>query len=136
MTKISTSEATRILGINKQTLFRWEKSGSLPAVERKGLTEARMYDKETIEEIAMWRNLRKEEKAHLRKLGKIREKLDSYLPTKPLDAFESPRMLSHAEFLDMKKGYEDLRKWEKKLDEIQESYWSFAKDYFGKNFDE
>lgn len=136
MTKITTSEATKILGINKQTLFRWEKSGLLPTVEREGPVEARMYDKAVIEEIARWRNFRKEEKAHLRKLDPIRTKLDSYLPLKPLDVFESPRILTQEEFLDMKKGYADLRKWQKKLNKIQENYWTFANDYFGKSFDE
>ena len=136
MTKITTSEATKILNINKQTLFRWEKSGLLPVVERSGSTEARMYDKEVIEEIARWRNFRKEEKAHLRKLGPIRSKLDSFLPLKPLDAFEQPKMLSQSDFLEMKKGYEDLRKWQKKLKKIQDNYWRFTTDYFGKNFDE
>lgn len=136
MTKISTSEATKILGINKQTLFRWEKSGLLPTVERAGSVEARMYDKDVIEEIARWRNFRKEERAHLRKLDPIRAKLDSYLPLKPLDAFEPPRVLSQEEFMDMKKGYSDLRKWQKKLSIIQKKYWTFANEYFGKNFDE
>lgn len=131
---ITASQASKILGIAKRTILRWDKSGLLPVSEenREGQLRTRKYPLDKIEKIRDWRNLRKRELKHLRKLDEIQERKNKFLPLTPIDHLHPPRILNIKETEEMKQAYKDLHEWEKELHKIYAEYERFTEDYYRK----
>lgn len=128
MSILTTSQAAKVIGVNKRTLMRWDKSGLLKA-KRELVSNIRIYDEEVVEKVRQWFQLRNKHKAHLRKLGPIRSKIDKYIVTQPLSWLEQPKIVSLDE---AKKAFNELHNWENQLEKIYKEYAEFTEDYYGK----
>ncbi len=77
MEAIASAEAAKILGINKRTLYRWEKEGKIRST-REGVLSFRVFNKSYIEIVKRILDLNKQEKEHLKKLPRIIEEIEKY----------------------------------------------------------
>jgi DNA-binding transcriptional MerR regulator len=111
MYNISISKAAKILKVNKVTLIRWDKSGKLSA-KRELVSKNRYYSLDLVKALA-------EYKDHLRELKPIKEKANKYSATRPLDPFTS---IEPHNLKDLKKAFDDLRKWERKHKRLRKKY--------------
>lgn len=124
MILITASRAASILGINKRTLFRWEKSGRLKS-RREGILGTRVYDKEYVEVAKKILDLNKVEEEHVKKLPRIRKDIEKncliqeYVPGKPL------KFLSEKEIEDAMKAFDAEEAWLKKHEQILRKLYSY-----------
>ena len=122
MSKISISQAAKILGVSTKTLMRADKDGSFPA-EREEVSRARVYDQSTVEKLAEWLDLRRRHKEHLRKLGPLREALDKFIPKKPLEPFQNPEVYDGKK---LKEAVDAMQEWKDAEAKISEEYAKFS----------
>lgn len=118
MVKLSISQVAKMLSVNKKTLMRWDASGKFPAM-RESLTGARYYDETDIKNHVLWFDVRRKHKAHLRKLGPIREAISKFINTTPLDPAHPAPVFDGKE---MKKAFDSERAWISKEREIEKGY--------------
>lgn len=108
-----------MLGINKITLIRWDKSGKLPA-KRESVSKNRYYSLELIKAFVDYR-------FHLKKLKKITEEVNKYSATEALDLVVR---VKHCKFEDLKKAFEALRGWEGKYKILRRKYIEEKEKYY------
>ena len=128
MSKITISQAAKILGVSKKTLMRWDKPGLFPA-RRESVSNVRIYDKEGVEKLAEWFDLRKKHLNHLKKLKPINDECRRFISTRPLDPYNPPK--GH-NLRDMKKAFNKMKQWQCDLNELRKKYIEFMEDYYKK----
>lgn len=112
------SQVSKILGVDKKTLMRWDNEGKYPAIREKH-SNIRLYDEIDIQNHALWFDIRRKHKAHLRLLPALNEERNKFINTKPLQPGESPKSFPLKE---MKKAYDAIHKWEDEENEILKEY--------------
>lgn len=117
MDKINVTEASKILGISKKTLIRFDEDGRFPA--QRSANGYRIYDRVDIENHALWFSLRRKHKEHNRKLKKIQDEVDKYITTQPLGPFQKSKFHRLG---DMRAAFEQLHDWEEEHKEILKEY--------------
>lgn len=128
MNKVTIGEAAKILKRNKRTLMRWDEVGFLPA-KREEVSNIRYYDREVIEKVARWFDLRKREKEHLEKLPAINQKRSKFISVVPLDPMVNPKPQNAEE---MRQVYKEYNEWKAKYDALQEEYTEFTEGFYGR----
>lgn len=118
MSYIRISQVAKILKINARTLMRWDNEGKFVA-HREQLSKIRFYDEADVLNHAIWFDLRRRHKTHLKKLDSIRKEVNKFVVTQPLEFDSTPKF---HKLEDMKKAYDALRDWEKEEREITEEY--------------
>lgn len=113
---LTISQASKVLGVNKKTLMRWEALGKFPA---KWVDGKRYYDEKEIKEHAQWFRLRRKHRSHNRGLTAIRKEADKFLVTQPLGFMENPKFHKSE---DMKRAYDALHRWEEVDKKIMDEY--------------
>lgn len=121
MSYISISEAAKILKVSIKTMHRWDEDNTFPAL-REEVSQARIYDMAVVLDYKNWREARGREKAHLRKLGPIRQKIEKYLVTQPLAPGEKTKVFDGQE---MGKAYKALDEWNERNRELREYSMKF-----------
>ena len=122
MSYIKISQAAELLEVSSRTLMRWDKEGKFPA-HKEPLSKMRFYNKLDITNHAFWFKLRRRHKKHLKKLDEIRNEVDKYISTQPLDTGSNPKFHKYE---DMKKAFDDLRDWKEKHKLILEDYYQLT----------
>ena len=115
---LTISQTAELLKVDKKTLMRWDKEGKFPA-KREEVSNIRYYDDEDVHNHALWFEIRRKHKAHLRLLHDVRKEADKFIRISPLNPLENPKPFSLA---DMKKAYEALHKWEEEDIAISDEY--------------
>jgi len=115
---LTISQTAKLLGVDKKTLMRWDKEGKFSA-KREKVSNTRYYDDEDVYNHALWFEIRRKHKAHLRLLHDVRKEVDRFIRTSPLNPMENPKSFR---LVDMKKAYEALHKWEEEDLAISEEY--------------
>jgi len=115
---LAIAQTAELLGVDKKTLMRWDKEGKFPA-KREKLSNIRYYDDEDVSNHALWFEIRRKHKAHLRLLHDVRKETDKFIRTSPLNPMENPKTFRLA---DMKKAYEALHNWEEEDETISNAY--------------
>lgn len=111
MPQITTKEASRILGISKRTLFRWEQERRIKST-REGILNIRVYDRQYITMVKKLLDLDKRIRKHNTKLPEIlvqirKHQLEQvYNPGRPLKLFSSSDLKS------MGKAFDDEEAWD------------------------
>lgn len=118
MSYIRISQAAKLLRVNIRTLMRWDNQGKFIA-NREPLSKIRFYDEKDITNHVIWFEIRRKHKTHLRKLKVIRDEVDKFISTQPLEFGENPKFHKYE---DMKKAYDSLHVWEKEEKEIVSEY--------------
>lgn len=110
MTLITSSEAAKILGISKRTLYRWEGEGRIRST-REGILNTRVFDNDYVEMAKKILDLDKQEEEHLKKLPNIRKQIEEhnleqeYIPGKPL------KLLTEEEVKAAMKAFDAEEEW-------------------------
>lgn len=117
MDTININEASKILGVSKKTLIRFDEEGRFPA--QRSTNGYRIYDKTDIENHALWFALRRKHKEHNRKLKTIKDEVDKYISTQPLGPFQKK---GFHKLEGMKAAFERLHQWEEEHKEILKEY--------------
>ncbi len=115
---ITSTEAAKILKVNKLTLIRWDKEGKFPPTVKES-SGRRMYNKNFVESHAKWLDLRKRHRKHLNLLGPIRTEANKFVgkqltPGEPL--------VTYLDLAEMKKAYDAMDDWNKKEKKITSEY--------------
>lgn len=116
MSKISISQASQILNVSIKTLQRWDEDNTFPAL-REEVSNNRIYDEEIVREFKAWREARANEKDHLKRLDPIRQNIEKFIVTQPLNPGESPKVFDGKE---MSAAYKDLDEWNDKHRQLRE----------------
>ena len=128
MSKITIGQAAKILGVSKKTLMRWDEPGLFPA-QRESVSNVRIYDKEGVEKLAKWFDLREKHLNHLKKLKPVKDECQRFISTGPLDPHKPPKGYN---LPDMKKAFGKMKRWQRDLDKLQKQYIEFTEDYYKK----
>lgn len=128
MSNITIGNAAKILGVNKKTLMRWDKSRLFPAT-REPVSNIRVYNQDQVENVLHWLALRKKHRAHLQKLVPIRQSLDRFITKQPFPLSGRPKLYKLEE---AKKAFNDLHNWENELKKIYKEYAGFNEYDYGK----
>lgn len=128
MSYIKISQAAKILEVSTRTMLRWDKEGKFPA-HKEPVSLMRFYDEVDIINHSIWFKLRRKHKAHLRKLGAIREEVNKHVRTQPLEIGYKP-VFHNIE--DMKKAYDALNNWNKVHKAIIEEYAKLPRGFKAK----
>lgn len=121
MSKLSISEAAKILKVSVKTMHRWDKDNTFPAL-REEVSHARVYDMAVVLDYKNWREAREREKTHLRELGPLRQKIEKYLVTQPLAPGEKTKVFDGKE---MGEAYKALDEWNERNRELREYSMKF-----------
>lgn len=127
MKHIRISEASKLLGVNKITLIRWDKDGLLITL-REPISNTRYYDEDKILNVKKWFDLRKKHRELLNRLEPLRKEVDKFISTTPLSEQKNPKI---HKFEEMKKAFDEMNKWEKEHEEILKEYSAFVGTNFG-----
>lgn len=115
MRYLTSSQAARLLGVTKQTLKRWESEGRVTSV-REPSNNYRYFDYDAIEEAAYWLRLRRAEKAHIRKLVEIHQRLEKQRNRLPLTGQAIPLDEETVQI------YRDHEAWDKEYQRLRGCY--------------
>jgi DNA-binding transcriptional MerR regulator len=110
MSKISVSQAAKILNVSIKTLQRWDEDNTFPAL-REEVSNSRIYDEDIVMEYKAYRDARVDEKAHLNKLGPIRQAIEKFIVTQPLEPGQPAKVFDGK---DMAAAYKALDQWNDK----------------------
>ena len=88
-----------------------------------------IYDKEGVEKLAKWFDLRKKHLNHLRKLKPIKDECQRFISTRPLDPHKPPK--GH-NLKDMKRAFDKMKQWQRDLDKLRKENIEFREDYYRK----
>ncbi|MEK6891155.1 MAG: MerR family transcriptional regulator [Nanoarchaeota archaeon] len=119
---LTISQTAKLLKIDKKTLMRWDKDGKFTA-KREKVSKTRCYDEKEVYNHALWFEIRRKHKAHLRVLQDVRKEADKFIRTFPLNPLEDNKPFR---LTDMKRAYETLDKWEEDDIVISKEYNKLA----------